>query len=146
MDQLKLVALDEQDLKIVSAHVQDAVMKVGDLNFSPTAKRFVLPMNRFAWESETGGMFRRRQHQRHNSVLDFNRVLGVKTTGIDRNKPEEVLSLLAIRFHERESPAGAIELVFSGGGAIALLVECIEARLADLGGAWEAASRPVHKA
>mgnify|MGYP000852555371 CR=1 FL=1 len=146
MDQLKLVALDEQDLEIVSAHVQDAVMKIGDLDFSPATKRFVLSMNRFAWESETGGLFRRRNHQRRRSVLDFNRVLGVRASGIDRDKPEDVLSLLAIRFHEREAPAGAIELVFSGGGAIALHVECIEARLADLGGAWEAASRPAHKA
>ncbi|RUM98974.1 DUF2948 family protein [Pseudaminobacter arsenicus] len=144
MDQLKLVALDEQDLKIVSAHVQDAVMKIGDLDFSATSKRFVMSMNRFAWESETGLL--RRHHQRRKSVLDFNRVLGVKTSGIDREKREDVLSLLAIRFHEREAPAGAIELVFSGGGTIALQVECIEARLADLGGAWEATSRPVHKA
>lgn len=144
MDQLKLVALDEQDLEIVSAHVQDAVMKVGDLDFSATSQHFVMSMNRFAWESETG-LFRRR-HQRRKSVLDFNRVLGVKTNGIDRDKREDVLSLLTIRFHEREAPAGAIELVFSGGGAIALQVECIEARLADLGGAWEATSRPVHKA
>lgn len=144
MDQLKLVALDEQDLKIVSAHVQDAVMKVGDLDFSATSKRFVMSMNRFAWESETG-LFRR-HHQRRKSVLDFNRVLGVKTSGIDREKREDVLSLLAIRFHERGAPAGAIELIFSGGGAIALQVECIEARLADLGGAWETTSRPVHKA
>ncbi|MGB3390149.1 MAG: DUF2948 family protein [Pseudaminobacter sp.] len=144
MDQLKLVALDEQDLEIVSAHVQDAVLKIGDLDFSATTKRFVISMNRFAWETGTG-VFRPR-YQRRKSVLDFNRVLGAKTSGIDRNKPEDVLSLLAIRFHERETPAGTIELVFSGGSAIALEVECIEARLADLGGAWETIARPVHKA
>lgn len=144
MDQLKLVALDEQDLKIVSAHVQDAVMKVGDLEFSAASKRFVMSMNRFAWEAGTGTL--RPRHQRRKSVLDFNRVLSVRTSGIDRDKAEEVLSLLAIRFHERDAPAGAVELVFSGGGAIALHVECIEARLADLGGAWETTSRPAHKA
>lgn len=144
MDQLKLVALDEQDLEIVSAHVQDAVMKVGDLDFSAASKRFVMSMNRFAWESETGRF--RRRHQRRKSVLDFNRVLGARTSGINREKLEDVLSLLAIRFHERDAPAGTIELIFSGGGAIALQVECIEARLADLGGAWESMARPIHKA
>ncbi|MFU0503928.1 DUF2948 family protein [Pseudaminobacter sp. NGMCC 1.201702] len=143
MDQLKLVALDEQDLSIVSAHAQDAVMKVADLNFSASAKRFVLTMNRFAWETKTG--FLRLRYQRRKSVLDFNRVLGVRTTGVARDKPEDVLSLLAIRFHQREVPAGVIELVLAGGGAIALQVECIEARLTDVGGAWEAASRPIHK-
>ncbi|RJG46556.1 MULTISPECIES: DUF2948 family protein [unclassified Mesorhizobium] len=144
MDQLKLVALDEQDLKIVSAHVQDAVMKVGDLDFSASAKRFIMSVNRFAWETRTG--FFRPHYERRKSVLDFNRVLGVRATGIDREKPEDVLSLLAIQFHERDAPAGAIELIFAGGGAIALQVECIEARLADLGAAWEASSRPIHKA
>jgi hypothetical protein len=123
-------------------HVQDAVMKVGDLEFSAAAKRFIISMNRFAWETGTGML--RARYQRRKSVLDFNHVLGVKTSGIDRDKAEDVLSLLAIRFHERDAPAGAIELVFSGGGVVALQVECIEARLADLGSAWETTSRPVH--
>jgi hypothetical protein len=70
-------------------------------------------------------------------------VLAVKSLGIARN-PDEVLSLLAIRFQPGEAPAGRIELVFSGGGQIALEVECIEARLTDLGGAWEAGARPAH--
>jgi hypothetical protein len=143
MDQLKLVALDEQDLTIVSAHVQDAVMKIGDLEYSTVAKRFMLTMNRFAWETRSG--FFRSRYQRRKSVLDFNRVLAVKSFGIPREKPDEVLSLLAIRFQAKGSPAGTIELDFSGGGTIALEVECIEARLADLAGAWEASSRPIHK-
>lgn len=143
MGQLKLLALDEQDLKIVSAHVQDAVMKVGELKYEAAARRFVLPMNRFAWEARTG--FFRRQFQRRKSVLDFGRVLSVKSAGIDREKPETVLSLLAIRFLRKEEPAGTIELAFSGGGTIALEVECIEARLADLVGAWQASSRPIHQ-
>lgn len=143
MDQLKLVALDEQDLNVVSAHVQDAVLKIGDLEYSAAAKHFMLTMNRFAWETRSG--FFKPRYQRRKSVLDFNRVLAVKSIGIPREKPDEVLSLLAIRFHAKGSPAGTIELDFSGGGTIALEVECIEARLADLAGAWEASSRPIHK-
>jgi Protein of unknown function (DUF2948) len=143
MQPLKLVALDEQDLGIISAHVQDAVMKVGDLKFVPHTKQFVAAMNRFAWESSTG--FFKLRHQRRQSVLHFDRVLSVKTTGVDLKKPEEVLSLLAVRFAASEAPAGTVEFDFSGGATIRLGVECIEARLADLGSAWETASRPIHK-
>jgi hypothetical protein len=78
-------------------------------------------------------------------VLYFDRVLSAKATGIDRNKPADVLSLLAVRFAEAEAPAGTVELDFSGGATIRLDVECIEARLADLGGAWEASSLPSHR-
>ena len=144
MAALKLIALDDQDLSIVSAHVQDAVMKVSDLQYLPAAKRFVLTMNRFVWE-EKSGLFRQ-HNERRQSVLHFDRVLGAKTSGIPRDKPAEVLSLLAISFVAISRPAGIIELVFSGGGTIMLDVECIEARLADVGGAWEATSRPVHRA
>jgi len=143
MDALKIVALDEQDLSIVSAHVQDAVAKVGELEFLPGLKRFVLPLRRFVWEAASG---RLRQHnERRQSVLHFDRVLGVKTSGIRRDRPDDALSLLAVSFVPVDRPAGLIELVFSGGGALMLDVECIEARLADLGGAWAATSRPVHK-
>ena len=142
MDALKLIALDDQDLGIISACVQDAVMKVGDLEFLPTAKRFVIPMNRFAWEKKSS--FFRRHNERRQSVLHFDRVLGAKLSGISRDKPDEVLSLLAISFVPLGEPAGIVELVFAGDGAIMLEVECIEARLADLGSAWEAASRPRH--
>jgi hypothetical protein len=141
---LKLIALDDQDLGIVSAHVQDAVMKVSDLEYLPAAKRFVLTMNRFVWEARSG-LFRQ-HNERRQAVLHFDRVLGAKTNGIPRGKPAEVLSLLAISFVEISKPAGIVELIFSGGGTIMLDVECIEARLADIGGAWEATSRPVHRA
>jgi len=140
---LKLIALDDQDLSIVSAHVQDAVMKVSDLEFLPAAKRFVLTMNRFVWEAKSGVF--RQHNERRQSVLHFDRVLGAKTSGIPRDKPAEVLSLLAISFVPISKPAGIVELVFSAGGTIMLDVECIEARLADIGGAWEATSRPVHR-
>lgn len=144
MDALKLIALDEQDLGIISACVQDAVMKVGDLEFLPAAKRFVMPMNRFAWEKKSS--FFRRHNERRQSVLHFDRVLGAKLSGISRDKPDEVLSLLAISFVPLSGPAGIVELIFAGDGAVMLEVECIEARLADLGSAWEAASRPAHGA
>lgn len=144
MDLLKLIALDADDLAIVSAHVQDAVAKVGDITFQPAHKRFVLPIHRFVWEVEAGP-FRKPHNERRNSVLHFERVLAVRTAGIDQARKNEVLSLLAIQFQPGEAPAGAIDLIFAGDAALRLEVEVIEARLTDLGGAWEASSRPVHK-
>ena len=143
MQMLKLVALDEEDLAIVSAHVQDAVMKVEYLDFARGARQFVLTMNRFAWEKARGG--KRANDERRQSVLSFARVLGVKANRVDPKRKTDVLSLLAIRFLPGEAPAGAIELDFAGNATVRLEVECIEARLTDIGGAWRASSRPAHK-
>lgn len=143
MTLLKLIALDADDLKIVSAHVQDAVLKVGDIRYDPARRNLVLPMNRFAWEAAKGVV--RQHNERRNAVLHFDRVTSVQSTGIPRDKREEVLSLLTVAFEPDSEPAGTIELVFAGGGAIRMQVECIEARLTDLGGAWQASSRPAHK-
>ena len=120
---LKLVALDQEDLDVVSAHVQDAVMKVESLDYQRAAKQFVLTMNRFAWETASGGM--RPNNERRQSVLSFARVLAAKAHGIDPRKKEEVLSLLALRFLPGEAPAGIVELVFAGDATIRLEVECI---------------------
>jgi hypothetical protein len=141
---LKLVALDEEDLAIISAHVQDAVMKVEHLDYAGTSRQFILTMNRFAWDAAAGG--RKTDDERRLSVLNFARVTSVKSQGIDPRKKEEVLSLLAIRFLPSEAPSGTIELMFAGDASIRLGVEVIEARLTDTGGAWAASSRPAHRA
>lgn len=138
MELLKLVALDEEDLTILSAHAQDAVLKVGDLRYDRKASRFLLPLYRYVWEG------RARSPERRNAVLDFGRVTAVRSAGVRKDRPQEVLSLLAIRFEPGEAPSGTIELLFSADATIRLRAECIEARLSDLGGAWEASSRPKH--
>ena len=143
MDAIKLVALDEEDLKILSAHVQDSVMRVGDFDFQPSRKRFLVPMNRFVWEGKRS-FLSRLHNERHRAVLHFDRIGSMQTSGISRDKPEDVLSLLTIRFEPAAPPAGVIELIFAGKAAIRLEAECIEARLTDLGAAWQASSRPVH--
>jgi len=143
MSQLKLVALDEEDLAIVSAHVQDAVLKVADLAFLPADKRFVVAMNRFVWENKRG-LFSR-QHERRRSVLHFENVRAVRISGFKREAGDDVLSLLALRFDAgSEAPAGTIELTCSGGAAIQLDVGYVEARLSDLGAAWETSALPRH--
>jgi hypothetical protein len=139
---LRLAAVDEEDLAILSAHVQDAVLKVADLVWLPKERRFAVAMNRFVWEGEGDG--RRREHERRRSALTFDRVDRVRSTGIDRARPDAVLELLALSFTPGEAPAGRITLVFAGGAAVELEAEVIEARLADLGPAWATAAMPSH--
>ena len=137
MSHLKLMALDTEDLQVVSSCCQDAVLKIGEMNYLAGEKRFVLTINRFVWEKN-------KEKERRRSVLHFERVNGVKVQGLNRNEPEMVTSLLAVLFEAGEAPGGEIELVFAGDGAIRLDVECIEAQLADMPAAWEAQSVPKH--
>jgi len=140
MEQLKLMAMDKEDLGILSTYCQDAVAKIGDLQYLPAESRFVVTMNRFAWEKSG----KKNTPERRRTVVHFNRVSHVKTTGIDRQKPDQVLSLLAVTFEPENSPAGNIHLVFSGEANVHLQVECIEVQLSDMDAAWEAQSQPVH--
>ncbi len=142
MDALKLLALDEKDLEVISACVQDSVFKTGELDFQAKAKRFLMPVNRFVWEREPRA--KGQPAERRRSVLHFDRVIGVKTSGLDRSKPDTVLSILAIRFLPDDSPAGKLELIFADNISILLDVECVEAQLADIGGAWAAQAKPRH--
>jgi hypothetical protein len=142
-DLLRLIALDSDDLAIVSAHVQDAVLKVADMNWLPAEKRFVMAMNRFAWEA-AGGSGRKRSYQRRRAALHFARVEAVRSTGIDRDAPETVLELLALRFDACEAPSGDVVLAFAGGGTMRLMVECLEVQLTDLGPAWSTPHAPRH--
>ncbi len=138
MPDLKLLALDIEDLQVVSATTQDAVVRVGDMGYAKEDQRFALLMNRFAWEEDG------RTRQRKRAALHFDRVTDVKAQGIDLTAVEGVLELLAITFTATDDPAGTVELDFSGGGAVRLTVECLEARLQDLGAAWAAKATPAH--
>lgn len=143
MTDLRLAAFDEADLEVLSAQVQDAALTVADIDWRPSERRLIVAMNRFAWDSSHG--FFRRDDERRRAVLQFDRVNAVRTSGIRREKAGEVLSLLALRFVPGEAPSGTVEIIFSGTAAMRLDVECIEARLTDLGARWQAAARPFHK-
>ena len=143
-DRLRLIALDSEDLAVLSAHVQDAVLKVGDLSWLPQEKRFVVAMNRFVWEKAQKGSWLKRDYQRRRSCLHFDRVEAVRSTGIIRAATETVLELLAVRFEPRDGPSGDVLIDFAGGASIRLAVECLEVQLADLGPAWSTARAPRH--
>lgn len=138
LEHLKLVALDCDDLAVVSAHLQDAVVRVGDLAYLPDERRFAMVARRFDWGSGEAGPRRRL------TGLHFDRVLGCRSRDLDRSKPDLSLNLLAVTFEGTDGPAGRATLVFAGGVEIEIEVECIEARMKDLGPVWACSGRPVH--
>lgn len=143
MEKLKLIALDAEDLAVVSAHLQDAVVRVGDMAFLPRSRRFALVANRFDWATP-GSKGRKAPFQRRRAGLRFERVLAARVANLDLAAKNQFLSLLAVRFEGADPPSGTIRLDFSGGASVALDVECIEAELRDLGAAWTTANKPHH--
>ena len=138
--ELKLVALDEDDLGVVSTHLQDSVVKVADIHWRPAEKRLVMLLNRFDWEEATASHFQRRR-----TALRFERVRACQCRHVQPCEKEAVLNLLDVAFTPGPTaPAGQLTLTFSGGCAMRLEVECIEVELADLGPVWDTAARPIH--
>src|SRR5581483_10432186 len=143
MDLLRLVALDGDDIEVLSAHLQDAVVKAADVHWRPSEKRLVVGLNRFDWEAVNGGSagFRRRR-----AALRFERVTACKCRNCSNCEEgkQQVLNLLVVSFEPTDQRAGVVTLTFSGGAALRLEVECLEAELADLGPTWTTESSPAH--
>jgi hypothetical protein len=145
VDELKLVALDRDDIEVVSAHLQDAVVRVADILWQPHEHRFVMALNRFDWIGAGDAKIDSKpQYRRCRTALRFERVLTCKCRGLNQLDKNTQLNLLAVEFVERERPAGIVTMTFSGGGVIRLDVECLEAELADLGEIFVADARPNH--
>jgi Protein of unknown function (DUF2948) len=141
MSELKLIAFDAEDLSVLSANLQDAVLRIADVAYLPREKRFAAIANRFDWASADQGQG---NYARRRSAVRFERVLGAQLQGIDPAEKGTVLALLAISFEPTEAPEGHVLLHFADGAAIRLHVECIEAELKDLGPVWKAKSKPRH--
>jgi hypothetical protein len=140
MSRLKLAAADAEDLEILSARLQDAVVKLKNFVWLPRKRRFAAVVNRLAWED--GGKTRLR------AGLHFDGVLKVQSSKVKLGAGEAVVSILAATFipNGGEDPGGVIEIVLAGGGALRLTVECIDAELADISGPWAARGTPDHEA
>ena len=142
MDLLKFIALDSEDLAVVSTHLQDAVVRSSEVLWRPEEHRLVVALNRFDWEAATT---RSPEYRRRRAALRFERVLSCKCKGLKPPAGEDaVLNLLSVEFTQTDEPAGIVTLHFSGGGALRLEVECLEAELADLGPTWTTATCPAH--
>ena len=129
-ERLKLIALDADDLSVISAHVQDARVQAADIVWRQDEKRLVVGMSRLDWEQTLlGGT----EPRRLISALRFDRVLACKSRNIDLGQPQAALELVGIEFHPAEPPGGSALLLFNHGGALRLDVECLECELTDLG-------------
>ena len=111
MEPVKFIALDREDLEVVSAHLQDALVKVSDVVWRPKEQRLVVGLNRFDWLAADGT---RPELRRCRSALRFERVTGCKCRNVDPAGKEAVLNLLAVEFTQEDAPAGVVTLIFSG--------------------------------
>lgn len=132
---LRLIAQDEEDLKVISAALQDAVAKIGDISFEHG--RLTAAFNRFRWEEGRG--------ERVRSALQLGCVLSVKSRKLRREAKAAVVELLALTFEPGEAPGGAVVFTFAGGGDLRCEVECIDAALVDLSASWPTPRKPEHQ-
>lgn len=137
--ELRLVAFDADDLSVISAHLQDALVRVGDMAWLPEQDRFALVLSRFDWIAAGEG-----RCERATAGLHFDRVRTVRQCAVPQTTPNVILELLAISFEPTEAPAGQVTLTFAGGAAIRLEVECLEACARDMGPRWTARRQPGH--
>ena len=133
---LRLLAEDADDLHIISAALQDAILRPVDIVWEPQARRVTLALSRFCWEC--GGT-------RVMSAMQFGDVITVKSRRLPRG-PEHALELLAMDFEPGEAPGGRIIMMFAGGGDLRIDVECLDAVLTDLSERWPARVAPTHLA
>lgn len=135
VEPLRLLAEDADDLHIISAALQDAILRVGvDIVWEPSARRVTLKLSRFCWEC--GGT-------RVMAAMQFGDVIAVKSRRLPR-LPESALELLAMEFAPDEAPGGRVILMFAGGGDLRIDVECLDAVLTDLSERWPAKLAPTH--
>lgn len=140
---LNLGALDQEDLKVISALVQDAVFPASEMAWRARDRRFALLLNRFRWEDRGRD---RHGPERVQSLLVIENVLKVASQGVPRGDADTILSLLAIDWEPDEAPGGVLELQLAGDGAIRLEVEALEVALRDVTRPYRAPSRkaPTH--
>jgi hypothetical protein len=137
---LRMLAEDADDLQVISAALQDAVTRIGDIQFSRRERAVTIAFNRFRWETDG------RRGERVRAGLQVGSVLDVKARKLRRDAKDAVLELLTLVFEPGEAPGGVITFTFAGGGDLAVSVECVDAALADLGQPWPTRRKPAHEA
>lgn len=133
---LKLLAEDAEDLEVVAAALQDAVLKIGDISWEPKARRLTLAVNRYRWGAE--------EPERVRAAVQVGSVLGVQARRLRRGASEAVVQLLTVTFEPGEAPGGRLVFRFAGDADLAAQVECLDLVLADVSEPWAAKSEPRH--
>ena len=140
---LKLIAKTQEDLRVISAHLQDSISKTSDIAHLRKNRIFLMQLNRFMWEDVEKGVFRK--NKRIRTVIKFENVLKVTSKNINHKKNDRFLDFLAIETFKMPDKNYEMNLIFSGDMIIKLIVEAIEVTLDDQGTPWESKNKPKHK-
>ena len=140
---LKLIARSIEDLKVVSAHLQDAIANIRDIAKLEKNKIFLMQLNRFMWEDVERGVFRK--NKRIRTVLKFENVLKVHSKNINQTKKDKFLDFLTIETIQMPDNNYEMKIVFAGDSMIKIISEVIEVTLDDQGQAWDTKNIPKHK-
>ena len=140
---LKLIAKTEEDIKVVSAHLQDSILSVTDIANLKKNKIFLMQLNRFMWEDVEKGVFRK--NKRIRTVLKFENVLKVFSKNINQKKKDNFLDFLAIETIKMPDNNYEMKITFAGDSIIRIITEVIEVTLDDQGEAWDTKNKPKHQ-
>ena len=139
---LKLIARTEEDLRVVSAHLQDSIASVADIANLKKNKIFLMQLNRFMWEDVEKGVFRK--NKRIRTILKFENVMNVLSTNINQLKKDKFLDFLAIETKITNDKNYEMKIIFAGDSIIRVISEVIEVTLDDQGDAWDTKNKPKH--
>ena len=140
---LKLIARTEDDLRVVSAHLQDSIANISDIANLKKNKILLMQLNRFMWEDVEKGVFRK--NKRIRTVLKFENVLKVHAKNINQLKKDKFLDFLTIETNKMPDNNYEMKIVFAGDSVIKVISEVIEVTLDDQGSAWDTKNMPKHK-
>ena len=140
---LKLIAKTEEDLKVLSAHLQDSIVKTSGIAMLEKNRIFLMQLNRFMWEDVEKGVFRK--NKRIRTILKFENVIKVTSKNVNQKKNDRFLDFLAIETSKMPDKNYEMNLIFSGDIVIKLVAEAIEVTLDDQGSPWESKNKPKHE-
>ena len=140
---LKLIASSNEDLKVISAHLQDSIVSTSDAANLSRNRIFLMQLNRFMWEDVEKGIFRK--NKRIRTVLKFENVTNVFSKNIKQKNNDKFLDFLTIECNNIADKSYEIKLIFSGKAVIKVVTEVIEVTLDDQGSPWQSKTKPKHK-
>ena len=139
---LKLLATSDKDLRVIAAHLQDAIVSITDIAELKKNRIFLIQLNRFMWEDVEKGMFRK--NKRIRTVLKFDNVISVLSKNINTQNLKNFLDFLTIESSLLPDKNYEIKLIFSGDVVIKIKAEVVDVTLDDQGSPWESKTAPKH--
>ena len=140
---LKLICKNQEDLKVISAYLQDSIVVLKDIVFLKQNRSFIMMLNRFMWEDVEKGVFRK--NKRIRTILKFENVISVLSKGINQKNRSRFLDFLAMENNLLADKTYEIKIIFSGDAIIRVNAEVIDVTLDDQGAPWESKTKPKHK-